>query len=82
MSYEKVFQANKTIIGTKQTVKAIPKNLVKEIFVALDADDRVIQPAIQTAKEHKVKITFVESKKELGKAVGLSVAAAVVALAV
>ncbi|MGE6489590.1 ribosomal L7Ae/L30e/S12e/Gadd45 family protein [Paenisporosarcina sp. NPDC076898] len=82
MSYEKVNQAMKTVIGTKQTVKAIHGGHVVEILVARDADNRITQPAIQLAEEKGVKIDFVESKIELGKACGLQVGAAVVAITV
>lgn len=82
MSYEKVKQAKKTVIGTKQTVKAIRGGHVVEILVARDADNRITQSAIQLAEEKGVKIDFVESKIELGKACGLQVGAAVVAITV
>jgi len=82
MSYEKVNQAKKTVIGTKQAVKAIHGGHVAEILVARDADIRITQPAIQLAQENGVKIDFVESKIELGKACGLQVGAAVVAITV
>ena len=39
MSYEKVKQAKKTIIGTKQAVKAMKNGLVKEVYIALDVED-------------------------------------------
>ena len=34
MSYEKVSQAHKIIVGTKQSVKALINNKVKEIVIA------------------------------------------------
>lgn len=82
MSYEKVYQAKKTIIGTKQAVKAIQGGHVIEILVARDAEDRITSSAINAANEHGVKIAFVESKIELGKACGLKVSTAVVAISV
>ncbi|WP_075620199.1 ribosomal L7Ae/L30e/S12e/Gadd45 family protein [Paenisporosarcina indica] len=82
MSYEKVNQAKKTVIGTKQAVKAIHGGHVVEILVARDADTRITQSAIQLAQEKGVKVEFVESKIELGKACGLQVGAAVVAITV
>jgi len=82
MSYEKVNQAKKTVIGTKQAVKAIHGGHVVEILVARDADTRITQSAIQIAQEKGVKVEFVESKIELGKACGLQVGAAVVAITV
>ena len=44
MSYEKVKQAKKTIIGTKQTVKAIRAGIVTEVIIAMDAEERFITP--------------------------------------
>ena len=82
MSYEKVKQAKKTIIGTKQAVKAMKKGLVKEVYIALDVEARIIELARLTAQENNVFIHYVESKVDLGKACGLRVSASVVAITV
>jgi len=42
MSYEKVKQAKKTIIGTRQAVKAIRAGIVTEVIIAMDAEERFI----------------------------------------
>ena len=81
MSYEKVKQATKTIIGTKQAVKAIKAGKVAEIIIAEDAEARVTEPVIALAKEHGVPVQYVESRTELGKACGIQVGASVVAIA-
>ncbi|MBM7610203.1 50S ribosomal protein L7ae-like protein [Ureibacillus composti] len=80
MSYDKVKQASKTIIGTKQAVKAMRAGQVTELFVALDADNWVTDQVVVLAKEIGVPVCLVESKKELGKACGIQVGAAVVAI--
>lgn len=82
MSYEKVKQAKKTIIGTKQTVKAMEQGLVKEVYIALDVEERIIELAVAIAQETNVPIYYVESKVDLGKACGLRIGASVVAIAV
>ena len=41
MSYEKVIQAKRYVIGTKQTVKAIKAGNVIEVIIARDADPRL-----------------------------------------
>ena len=82
MSYEKVKQAKKTIIGTKQTVKAMKQGLVKEVYIALDVEERIIELAVAIAQESNVPIYYVESKVDLGKACGLRIGASVVAIAV
>lgn len=80
MSYDKVSQANEIIVGTKQSVKALLNNDVKEIVIAEDADDRVVQKVVQTAKQKQVPLIKVESMKKLGKACGIEVGAAAVAI--
>ncbi|MDF0727585.1 50S ribosomal protein L7ae-like protein [Cytobacillus sp. S13-E01] len=80
MSYEKVLQATKIIIGTKQTVKALQTTTVLEVVVAEDADRRVINSVLQTAEQQHVTVTKVDSMKKLGKACGIEVGAAAVAI--
>ncbi|MDQ0232993.1 50S ribosomal protein L7ae-like protein [Metabacillus malikii] len=80
MSYEKVSQANKIIVGTKQSVKALLNEKVKEVIVAEDADTKVIMKVISTAEEKHVPLTKVPSMIKLGKACGIEVGAAAVAI--
>ncbi|MGM0877621.1 MAG: 50S ribosomal protein L7ae-like protein [Bacillota bacterium] len=80
MSYEKVSQAHKIIVGTKQSVKALVNNEVKEIVIAEDADFRITQKVIQTAEQLHIPLTKVSSMKKLGKACGIEVGAAAVAI--
>jgi large subunit ribosomal protein L7A len=80
MSYEKVLQANKIIIGTKQTVKALETGCVIELVVATDAQAKVIAKVVQAAKEMDVPIAYVDSMKKLGKACRIEVGAATVAI--
>lgn len=80
MSYEKVTQAKKTIIGTKQTVKAIRAGIVTDVIVAQDVDERIIAPVLEMAKVHSIPVLYVDSRAKLGKACGIQVAAAVVAI--
>ena len=80
MSYDLVKQASKTIIGTKQAVKAMRAGQVSQLIIAFDADSWVTDPAILLAKEIGIPISYVNSKRELGKACGIHVGAAVVAI--
>ncbi|MGM7683959.1 50S ribosomal protein L7ae-like protein [Cytobacillus sp. Hm23] len=80
MSYEKVSQAAKIIIGTKQTVKALKSEAVKEVIVAADADERIINKIVHVAKANDVPINTVDSMKQLGRACGIEVGAATVAI--
>lgn len=80
MSYEKVFQAKSIIIGTKQTARALKTENISEVLVAIDADPRLTIKIVTQAEEVKVPVTYVESMNKLGKACGIKVGAAVVAI--
>lgn len=80
MSYEKVLQAKSIHIGTKQTVRAIKSGDVSEIVIAMDADPRLTSEIVKLAKVTNTPIAYVESKKKLGKACGINVSSAVVAI--
>ncbi|MBO8178398.1 50S ribosomal protein L7ae-like protein [Aeribacillus pallidus] len=80
MSYEKVAQADNLIVGTKQTVKALKAGNVLEVIIAEDADPKVVNKVIEIAKDMNVPLTKVDSMKKLGKACGIDVGAATVAI--
>lgn len=80
MSYEKVAQANRLIIGTKQTVKAIRAGKVTEVILAEDAEERIIDPVAQEATRYGIPISYVHSRMKLGEACGIQVGSAVVAI--
>jgi large subunit ribosomal protein L7A len=81
MSYEKVTEAKKSIvIGTKQSLKALKDDRVKEIVYAIDADERVTAKIIEVAQEKGISVAGVDSMKKLGRACGIDVGAAVIAL--
>ncbi|MBP2242866.1 large subunit ribosomal protein L7A [Cytobacillus eiseniae] len=80
MSYEKVLQARNILIGTKQTVKALKQGTVKEVVIAKDADYKVIAKITSAAEEGNVPILYVDSMKKLGKACGIEVSAAAIAI--
>ncbi|WP_100486454.1 50S ribosomal protein L7ae-like protein [Sporolactobacillus pectinivorans] len=81
MSYEKVTQAkNGIIIGTKQALKALRENRVKEVIIAEDADVRVTNKVLTLAEELDVPVYPVDSMKKLGQACGIEVGASAVAI--
>ncbi|MCL7749094.1 MULTISPECIES: 50S ribosomal protein L7ae-like protein [Halalkalibacter] len=80
MSYDKVLQAKELIIGTKQTLKALDDGIVSEVLIAKDAEYRVIYKVEALAKTKEIPLLYVDSMKKLGKACGIDVGAATVAL--
>lgn len=79
MSYEKVAQAKHVIVGTKQTLKKLESGLISEVFIASDADQRVTAKVVQLCEKSGVRVNYVDSMKELGKACKIDVGAAVAA---
>ncbi len=80
MSYEKVKQARNIKIGTKQTLKALRSGSVHEVIVAGDADKKLISEIVKIANDANVPIIYVDSMEKLGKACGIDVPAATVAI--
>jgi large subunit ribosomal protein L7A len=80
MSYDKVKQAAKLSIGTKQATKSVETGKAVEVFVAKDADPRITSKMVNLCKKMGVKVTYVDSMKMLGKACGIEVGAAMAAV--
>jgi len=80
MSYEKVLQARKIVIGTKQAVKVLKEGTVQEILVASDAEPRLTAKVVEEALLMDVSVRYVDSMKKLGKSCGIEVGAATVAI--
>nr|WP_295971103.1 50S ribosomal protein L7ae-like protein [uncultured Bacillus sp.] len=80
MSYEKVLQAKRFIVGTKQSAKSLKAGNVSELLVAEDADPRLTSEIVTVANEAGIPVTYVKSMEKLGKTCGIKVGAAVVAL--
>ena len=66
------------VIGVKQSKKAIRDGAAARVFVALDAEKRVVGPIYELCSEHGMEVTEVTTMTELGDAVGIDVGAAVV----
>jgi large subunit ribosomal protein L7A len=70
----------KKVVGTKQTQKAIEKDQTRVVYVARDAEERIVSPIIRLCGEKNLELVRVESMSELGKACGIKVGAAAAAL--
>ncbi|MGY0373533.1 ribosomal L7Ae/L30e/S12e/Gadd45 family protein [Clostridium sp. JNZ J1-5] len=65
------------VIGLKQTIKSIKNGQGKCLYIAKDADAKLISPVIQLAKERSLQVTYIETMKELGALCGIEVGSAV-----
>lgn len=80
MPYERLKNASKKTVGTKQTTKAVQKGIAKVVFIAKDAEPRVVDPLRSICEEKGVEVVMVESMLELGKACGIEVGSASAAI--
>jgi large subunit ribosomal protein L7A len=76
---EDLKKLNKTI-GIKQSIKAVENNDAKSVYIAKDADDKVVGVIKELCKIKSVEIIYIENMKQLGKACGIDVGAAAVCI--
>lgn len=80
MSYDEELRGGQLRIGTKQTTKAVESGVAAKLFVARDADPKLTSKIVTLAKKMGVEVTYVDSMKQLGKACGIEVGAAMAAI--
>ncbi|MCX5974015.1 MAG: ribosomal L7Ae/L30e/S12e/Gadd45 family protein [bacterium] len=68
------------VVGIRQTIRAVELNKVGRIYVANDAESRVVESLIQLCKAKGVEVIFVDSREALGKAAGIERGASAIAV--
>jgi large subunit ribosomal protein L7A len=79
MSLE-MLQTAKKIVGVKQVTKAVEKDLVQIVYIAQDAEQRLVEPLRTLCSRKKVAIETTLTMAELGKLCSIEVGAAAVAV--
>lgn len=69
--------SNKTI-GIKQSLKAVEGGSAQIVYIARDAEEKVVGGLKDLCTRNAIEIIYAESMKQLGKACGIDVGAAVV----
>lgn len=69
---EKLDEAKK-VVGTRRLLRAIADGEIREAFIARDADLFIVRQVKKACTEAGVRMTEVETMKELGKACGVEV---------
>lgn len=67
-------------VGLKQTQRALEKGMVRQVYLAKDAEQHVLRPIVEICRTRGIEIIEIPSMVELGKACGIDVGAAVAAL--
>ena len=68
------------VVGAKQVRRALKDGRAVRLYMAMDADPRLLQPLVQEAVRQQVPVEQVPTMKELGTACGIAVGGAVAAL--
>ncbi|HQA57900.1 MAG TPA: ribosomal L7Ae/L30e/S12e/Gadd45 family protein [Acetivibrio sp.] len=76
---EDLKSSNKTV-GLKQSMKAVEKMTAKQVFIAKDADERVVGRIKELCQKNNIPIVYVDTMKQLGKACDIEVGASVACL--
>ena len=77
---ERLKQAKKILIGTKQAKKAIEKGEAVLVFVARDAEKRVTEPILKLCEKEKIEVVFIDTMVELGRLCEIEVGSATAAI--
>ncbi|MDW7651513.1 MAG: ribosomal L7Ae/L30e/S12e/Gadd45 family protein [Bacillota bacterium] len=80
MELENLKQTRQVVTGRKQTVKAVENGKASHVFVARDADERVIRPILEACTQKNIPVIMVDTMAELGKACNIKVNAATAAV--
>ena len=68
------------VIGVKQVMKAVSRSMVQSVFVAVDADDRVVAPLMEMCQTNGIEVVMVDSMDELGNVCSIEVGSAAAAI--
>ena len=80
MSLEEIKKAKVVVAVTRQTKKALENGLALTVYVAEDADEKITAPVVQLCREKGVRVCYVDTMAEIGKACNIKVGAAVAAI--
>jgi len=79
-SLERLRGAEARVVGSNQTVKAIGRGRAEVVFVAKDADRRVVEGVLAASRDRGLEVVEVASMRELGRACGIAVGASAAAI--
>lgn len=54
------------VVGVNQSIREIKKNNAKCVYIAKDAEKRVVQELEQLCKEMNIEIEYIETMRKLG----------------
>jgi large subunit ribosomal protein L7A len=80
MALDEIKKARKIVVGMRQTAKMVENGSALAVYIARDAEEKVIFPVAQSCKEKGVRVYYADTMAELGKACNIRVGAAMCAI--
>ncbi len=77
---EQLKEAKQKVAGARQTIRALESDAALVVYVARDAEEKVLSPILLLCEQGDVPVRYVESMEQLGKACNIKVGAAVAAI--
>lgn len=77
---EHLKEAKQKVAGARQTIRALEGNKALVVYVARDAEEKVLSPILLLCEQGDVPVHFIESMEQLGNACNIKVGAAVAAI--
>ena len=68
------------VVGEKEVRRAMERNLLKKVFIALDCEPKVVSGLVEVAAKANVEVEETDSKQKLGRACAIDRPAAVAGL--
>ena len=75
-----ILKSSNKAIGIKQTLKAVENKTAIKVFIAKDADEKITGNLRELCLANAIEIVYVDTMKQLGKAVGIEVGASTVCI--
>lgn len=73
-----ILKGSNKAIGIKQTLKAVENKTAVKVFIAKDADEKITGNLKELCLANAIEVVYVDTMKQLGKAVGIEVGASTV----
>lgn len=80
IALERLRAAEFKVVGANQTARAVSTGRAQVVFVAKDADRKVVEGVLTAARNQGVDVIEVDSRKSLGRACGIAVGTATAAI--
>lgn len=72
-------KTNQKVVGMKQTIKVLEKGTAKVVYIAEDADERMIRQVVELAESQGLPVITVDTMVQLGKECNIEVKTATAA---